>query len=85
MCQFNKDNGKYIDECKLKVVLVSPSQSLVLQPANGISKQGASVETSMQQEKFPSGVENLPPAQTVSGIIITFTNLCSSIFQDLAI
>ncbi|XP_019070460.2 vesicle-associated protein 2-2 [Solanum lycopersicum] len=61
---FNKDNGKYIDECKLKVVLVSPSQSLVLQPANGISKQGASVETSMQQEKFPSGVENLPPAQT---------------------
>uniref|UniRef100_M1APX9 VAP27-2 n=1 Tax=Solanum tuberosum TaxID=4113 RepID=M1APX9_SOLTU len=62
---FNKDNGKYIDECKLKVVLVSPPQSPVLQPANGISKQGASIETSMQQEKFPSGVENLPPAQTV--------------------
>ncbi|XP_049385693.1 vesicle-associated protein 2-2-like [Solanum stenotomum] len=62
---FNKDNGKYIDECKLKVVLVSPPQSPVLQPANGISKQGASIETLMQQEKFPSGVENLPPAQTV--------------------
>lgn len=62
---FNKDNGKYIEECKLKVVLVSPAQSPVLQPANGISKQGASIETSMQQEKIPSGVENLPPAQTV--------------------
>lgn len=62
---FNKDNGKYIEECKLKVVLVSPPHSPVLQPANGISKQGASIETSMQQEKIPSGVENLPPAQTV--------------------
>ncbi|PHT58826.1 Vesicle-associated protein 1-1 [Capsicum baccatum] len=62
---FNKDNGKYIEECKLKVVLVSPPQSPVLQPANGISKQGVSIETSMQQEKFPSGVENLPPIQTV--------------------
>ncbi|CAN4106204.1 unnamed protein product [Withania somnifera] len=62
---FNKDNGKYIEECKLKVVLVSPPQSPVLQPANGISKQGASIETSMQQEKFPSGVENFPPAHTV--------------------
>ncbi|XP_059280592.1 vesicle-associated protein 2-2-like [Lycium ferocissimum] len=60
---FSKDNGKYIEECKLKVVLVS--QSPVLQAANGNSKQGASIETSMQQEKFPSGVENLPPAQTV--------------------
>ncbi|XP_047255192.1 vesicle-associated protein 1-1 isoform X2 [Capsicum annuum] len=63
---FNKDNGKYIEECKLKVVLVSPPQSPVLQPANGISKQGASIETLMQQEKFPSGVENLPPIQTVA-------------------
>lgn len=62
---FNKDNGKYIEECKLKVVLVSPPESPVLQPANGISKQGASIESSMQQEKLPSGVENLPPAQTV--------------------
>ncbi|XP_009803909.1 vesicle-associated protein 2-2-like [Nicotiana sylvestris] len=63
---FNKDNRKYIEECKLRVVLVSPPKSPVLQPANGISKQGAPIETSMQQEKFPSGVENLPPAQTVS-------------------
>ncbi|XP_055818241.1 vesicle-associated protein 2-2 isoform X2 [Solanum dulcamara] len=62
---FNKDNGKYIEECKLKVVLVSPPQSPVLQPANGISKQGAFIDTSMQQEKFPSGVENLPLAQPV--------------------
>nr|XP_009803910.1 PREDICTED: vesicle-associated protein 2-2-like isoform X2 [Nicotiana sylvestris] len=62
---FNKDNRKYIEECKLRVVLVSPPKSPVLQPANGISKQGAPIETSMQQEKFPSGVENLPPAQTV--------------------
>ncbi|KAK4372542.1 hypothetical protein RND71_007926 [Anisodus tanguticus] len=62
---FNKDCGKCIEECKLKVVLVSPPQSPVLQPANGIPKQGASIETSMQQEKIPSGVENYPLAQTV--------------------
>ncbi|XP_009624922.1 vesicle-associated protein 2-2 isoform X2 [Nicotiana tabacum] len=62
---FNKDNRKSIEECKLRVVLVSPPNSPVLQPANGVSKQGAPIETSMQQENFPSGVENLPPAQTV--------------------
>lgn len=86
--QFNKDNGKYIEECKLKVVLVSLPQSPVLQPANGISKQGASIETSMQQEKFPSGVENLPPIQTVSWdyhLSSLFTHLYGSAFQDLAI
>ncbi|KAJ8565952.1 hypothetical protein K7X08_008528 [Anisodus acutangulus] len=62
---FNKDCGKCIEECKLKVVLVSPPQSPVLQPANGIPKQGASIETLMQLEKIPSGVENFPLAQTV--------------------
>ncbi|MCD9561179.1 hypothetical protein HAX54_020157 [Datura stramonium] len=49
---FNKDNGKYVEECKLKVVLVNhPTLQFCSQLMN--FKQGASIETLMQQEKFP--------------------------------
>ncbi|KAK6911471.1 Major sperm protein (MSP) domain, partial [Dillenia turbinata] len=36
---FSKDDGKYIEDRKLKVVLTSPPHSPVLSPMNGISKQ----------------------------------------------
>ncbi|KAH0470960.1 hypothetical protein IEQ34_000683 [Dendrobium chrysotoxum] len=38
---FSKESGSLIEECKLKVVLVSPPHSPVLQPFNGTSKQEA--------------------------------------------
>ncbi|PON80279.1 Vesicle-associated membrane-protein-associated protein [Parasponia andersonii] len=58
---FSKDCEKYIEEKKLRVVLMSPPSSPVLVPKNGESKQDPSYETSVQKDKVPSGVENIPP------------------------
>ncbi|KAI0530775.1 hypothetical protein KFK09_000323 [Dendrobium nobile] len=38
---FSKESGNFIEECKLRVVLVSPPHSPVLQPVNGTSKHEA--------------------------------------------
>ncbi|KAK4379971.1 hypothetical protein RND71_001833 [Anisodus tanguticus] len=56
---------KFLIQCTVVPFGTSEEEIPPSMPANGISKQGASIEISMQQEKFPSGVENLPPAQTV--------------------
>lgn len=37
---FVKDVGKYVNEVKLKVALISPSESPVVSPINGVLKQG---------------------------------------------
>ncbi|XP_059632665.1 vesicle-associated protein 2-2-like [Cornus florida] len=60
---FTKESGKYVEESKLRVILVSPPHSPVLLPINGVLKQEPSHETSMQKEKLLSGVENLPPTE----------------------
>ncbi|KAJ1395173.1 PapD-like superfamily [Sesbania bispinosa] len=58
---FAKDSGKYIEEKKLKVVLISPPSSPVLLPVNGDMKQDPSNEIIVQKDRVPSGVENIPP------------------------
>ncbi|XAR57136.1 hypothetical protein NMG60_11025168 [Bertholletia excelsa] len=58
---FSKDGGRHIEECKLRVVLVSPHHFPVLLPANGVLKQESSYEASTQKDKLFSGLENLPP------------------------
>ncbi|KAF7150177.1 hypothetical protein RHSIM_Rhsim02G0014000 [Rhododendron simsii] len=58
---FAKDNGKHIEESKLRVVLISPPRSRVLLPSNGVTKQELPYETSGQKDKLCTGVENLPP------------------------
>ncbi|KAE9453217.1 hypothetical protein C3L33_14886, partial [Rhododendron williamsianum] len=58
---FAKDNGKNIEESKLRVVLISPPQSPVLLQSNGVTKQELPHETSGQKDKLWTGVENLPP------------------------
>lgn len=63
---FAKGNGKYIEEKKLKVVLLSPPESPVLTPNNGVLKQDPSNETSLKKEKVLNGVENLPPSHSVA-------------------
>ncbi|CAK9145513.1 unnamed protein product [Ilex paraguariensis] len=63
---FAKDSGMYIEENKLKVVLISPPHSPVLLPVNGVSKQEGSYDTSIQKEKMLSGIENLPPTHKLS-------------------
>ncbi|KAJ1385588.1 Vesicle-associated membrane-protein-associated protein [Sesbania bispinosa] len=63
---FAKDSGKYIEEKKLKVVLISPPSSPVLLPVNGDMKQDPSNEIIVQKDRVPSGVENIPPPLRVS-------------------
>nr|GMD80570.1 vesicle-associated protein 2-2-like [Ipomoea batatas] len=62
---FTKDEGKYIQENKIRVFLISPPQSPVLQPVNGVLKEESPDNTSTLKEKFPIGVENLPPPHTL--------------------
>nr|GLL43770.1 vesicle-associated protein 2-2-like [Ipomoea trifida] len=62
---FTKDEGKYIQENKIRVFLISPPQSPVLQPVNGVLKEESPDNTSTLKEKLPIGVENLPPPHTL--------------------
>lgn len=64
--QFSKDSGKYIEERKLKVVLISPPSSPVLLSVNGDTKQDPFNEINVQKDRVPSGVENIPPPHRVS-------------------
>ncbi|XP_020226988.1 vesicle-associated protein 2-2 isoform X1 [Cajanus cajan] len=58
---FAKDNGKYIEEKKLRVILISPPSSPVLLPVNADMKHDPSNEINVQKDRVPSGVENIPP------------------------
>ncbi|KAF9607444.1 hypothetical protein IFM89_035582 [Coptis chinensis] len=60
---FAKDSGRYIDENKLKVVLISPSHSPVLLPINGALKEDN--EASTLSDQVLDGVENHPPLNKV--------------------
>ncbi|KAG2727237.1 hypothetical protein I3843_01G144900 [Carya illinoinensis] len=61
---FSKDGSKYIEEKKLRVILISPPPSPVLLPCNGALKQDPSSETLVQ--RLLSGVENIPPPRKVA-------------------
>lgn len=64
---FSKDSGKFIEEKKLRVVLISPPSSPVLLPVNGDVKQDPSFdEINLQKDRVPTGVENMPPSLKVS-------------------
>lgn len=63
---FAKDSGKYIEEKKLRVVLISPPSSPVLLPVNGDMKHDPSYEINVQKNRVPGGVENIPPPTRVS-------------------
>ncbi|XP_021808619.1 vesicle-associated protein 2-2-like [Prunus avium] len=63
---FSKDSGKYIEEKKLRVVLISPPSSPVFVPINGESKQDPCYENSVKKDRVLSGVENIPPPHGVA-------------------
>ncbi|GAU11101.1 hypothetical protein TSUD_197250, partial [Trifolium subterraneum] len=63
---FAKDTGNYIEEKKLKVVLVSPPSSPVLLPVNGGVKQDQSNQINVLKDRVLSGIENIPPPLRVS-------------------
>ncbi|OVA15076.1 MSP domain [Macleaya cordata] len=58
---FSKDNGKYIEENKLRVVFIAPPHSPVLLPMNGASKHEPS-----NASPILGNQENLPPPLMVA-------------------
>ncbi|XP_061994963.1 vesicle-associated protein 2-2-like [Rosa rugosa] len=60
---FAKDSGKYVEEKKLRVVLTSPPTSPAFLPVNGELKQDLCYETSVEKDRVPNGVENIPSPQ----------------------
>ncbi|XP_068326967.1 vesicle-associated protein 2-2-like isoform X2 [Pyrus communis] len=59
---FSKDSSRYVEERRLKVVLISPPASPVFVPMNGESKQDPCYDTSVKKDRVLSGVENVPPS-----------------------
>ncbi|KAM7472728.1 hypothetical protein LguiA_010911 [Lonicera macranthoides] len=62
---FNKDGGKYVEERKLRVILVSPPHSPVLSPMNGKLNLAPAYEALTLEDQVLSKVENLSPRHTV--------------------
>ncbi|KAL8119008.1 hypothetical protein AgCh_016488 [Apium graveolens] len=61
---FAKD-GKYVEEKKLRVILVSPPNSPILSPVNDRLKQVQSNEVLIVEDQNPNSIENFSPRQTV--------------------
>ena len=59
-CQFSKETGRYIEESKLRVVLVSASHSLEEEPINGVHDTEPAAEVPVLKE-MPN-IENEVPA-----------------------
>ncbi|TQD75821.1 hypothetical protein C1H46_038629 [Malus baccata] len=62
---FSKDGGKYIEEKKLRVTLISPPNSPMLSPMKVDLKQGLGYEHSVLKDQF-GGVEILPSLNKVA-------------------
>ncbi|KAH9688465.1 Vesicle-associated protein 2-2 [Citrus sinensis] len=62
---FAKDDGRYIQENKLRVILISPPNSPVLSPINGVLKQGPTYESSSLKDPVFSKFEILTPPHTL--------------------
>ncbi|KAJ8766300.1 hypothetical protein K2173_022359 [Erythroxylum novogranatense] len=58
---FSKGIGKHVEEMKLRVFLVNPSESPVLIPNNGEFKKDPCYNTSPRGDKLSNGIENIPP------------------------
>uniref|UniRef100_A0A5B6YL37 Putative vesicle-associated protein 2-2 n=1 Tax=Davidia involucrata TaxID=16924 RepID=A0A5B6YL37_DAVIN len=63
---FGKDDGKYVEESKMRVILVSPPHSPVLSPINGTLNPVPAYEASILKDQLLSTVESLTPHHTVT-------------------
>ncbi|KAJ4969229.1 hypothetical protein NE237_015930 [Protea cynaroides] len=66
---FMKDGSKYIEENKLKVVLVTPVHSPKLQRINGTLKLDRAHEASIPRNQMLNGVENYSPSYMVASAV----------------
>ncbi|CAN6726401.1 unnamed protein product [Malus baccata var. baccata] len=81
---FSKGSGRYIEERKLKVVLVSPPPSPVFVPVNGESKQDPCYETSVKKDRVLTEVENIPPSHGVAEDVDVFET-CKDMDESRAV
>ncbi|KAJ6838211.1 vesicle-associated protein 1-3-like [Iris pallida] len=69
---FSKDSGRYIEENKLRVILVTPSHSPVLQPTNGALKHEQANEVPFLKEttalKEIPGLQETPASKEASDL-----------------
>ncbi|EXB67658.1 Vesicle-associated protein 2-2 [Morus notabilis] len=63
---FVKDGGKYVEEKKLRVILLIPPDSPTLSPINGALNQGLGRETSFSKDQSLNGVENTSKSHMVT-------------------
>ncbi|KAA8536936.1 hypothetical protein F0562_029414 [Nyssa sinensis] len=63
---FAKDDGKYVEESKMRVMLVSPPHSPVLSPINGTLKPMPAYESSILKDQVLSKIESLTLCHTVT-------------------
>ncbi|KAJ6974462.1 vesicle-associated protein 1-2-like isoform X2 [Populus alba x Populus x berolinensis] len=63
---FAKDNGNHVEEVKMRVALISPPESPVLSPINGVLNQGPFFEPSVLKDPLQNRVEILTPPQTIA-------------------
>ncbi|WVZ67508.1 hypothetical protein U9M48_016572 [Paspalum notatum var. saurae] len=74
---FSKETGRYIEESKLRVVLVSASHSLEEQPSNGVHDTEPVVEVPVLREmpnienEVPAGAKEIPPPLEQASAIVT--------------
>jgi hypothetical protein len=67
--QFSKEGGKYSEEKKLKVVLISPPHSSFLLPSSGELKKDPCYDTSLLRDLGKDEIENIPQPHEVRGIL----------------
>ncbi|XAR52522.1 hypothetical protein NMG60_11020649 [Bertholletia excelsa] len=63
---FFKDDGRYIEENKMKVILISPPNSPVLSPMNGTLKPIPNYDALILKDPVLREVESFAPHQTVA-------------------
>ncbi|GAA0142040.1 membrane trafficking regulatory protein [Lithospermum erythrorhizon] len=68
---FVKDDGKHVEDSKLKVILVSPSNSPELSPKKGVRDQMPAHEATLQEDHVFNGIDiiNLPKEKNHEDII----------------
>ena len=80
-----RDGEKYVEEVKLRVLLVSPPNSPVISPKDGESKQEQCHETSIHKNdsQVTSGLEKVTPHLKVHIYFISIIFVSKSVTQGL--
>lgn len=70
--QFAKENSKYVEESKLRVIMTSPPHSPTLSPINGVHNEVHAYDTSPLKNQVLHGNKNISPQSTVSQFFVAW-------------